>query len=68
MTAVAHEPLTPEGIRLEGFLALNTPEGFRAELIEGEVAVTPPPDGDHDGKRLALPEPFEFDPDTSDHL
>ncbi|MEU0840271.1 Uma2 family endonuclease [Streptomyces sp. NPDC005962] len=33
---------------LEGFLALETPEGFRAELIEDEIVITPPPDGDHE--------------------
>lgn len=48
MTAVAHEPITPAEGLLEIFLALDTPEGFRAELIEGEIVVTPPPDGDHE--------------------
>ncbi|WP_330291450.1 Uma2 family endonuclease [Streptomyces sp. NBC_00576] len=48
MTAMAHEPLTREEVLLEGFLALDTPEGFRAELIEGEIIVTPPPDGEHE--------------------
>jgi Uma2 family endonuclease len=48
MTAMAHEPLTQAEVLLEGFLALETPEGFRAELIDGEIVVTPPPDGDHE--------------------
>ncbi|MGX1474241.1 UNVERIFIED_CONTAM: Uma2 family endonuclease [Streptomyces canus] len=48
MTAVTHEPLTPAEGLLEIFQALDTPEGFRAELIEGEIVVTPPPDGDHE--------------------
>ncbi|MFF3780262.1 Uma2 family endonuclease [Streptomyces sp. NPDC001933] len=43
-----HEPLTQADVLLEGFLALDTPEGFRAELIEGEIVVIPPPDGDHE--------------------
>jgi Uma2 family endonuclease len=45
---MAHEPLSQEELLLEGFLALNTPEGYRAEFIEGEIVVTPPPDGDHE--------------------
>ncbi|MFE2556120.1 Uma2 family endonuclease [Streptomyces sp. NPDC059352] len=48
MTAMPHESLTQADILLEGFLALDTPEGFRAELIEGEIVVTPLPDGDHE--------------------
>ncbi|WP_199815439.1 Uma2 family endonuclease [Streptomyces griseus] len=48
MTAMAHEPLTQAEVLLEGFLALDTPEGFRAELVEGEIVVTPPPDGEHE--------------------
>ncbi|WP_253195359.1 Uma2 family endonuclease [Streptomyces sp. JHA26] len=47
MTAMAHEPITQD-LLLEWFLDLDAPEGFRAELIEGEIVVTPPPDGDHE--------------------
>lgn len=36
MTAMAHEPIaTDHETLLDYFLALETPEGFRAELIEG---------------------------------
>ncbi|WP_211258861.1 Uma2 family endonuclease [Spirillospora albida] len=51
MTVMAHEPLTQDGATVdlvEYFLALDTPEGFRAELIDGEIVVTPPPGGDHE--------------------
>jgi len=48
MTAMAHEPLPQDDDLLEWFLALETPEGYRAEFIEGEIVVTPPPDGDHE--------------------
>ncbi|MFJ9950620.1 Uma2 family endonuclease [Kitasatospora sp. NPDC091207] len=53
MSAVAHEqPISDspseEDLLLEGFLSLHSPEGFRAELIEGEIIVAPPPDGDHE--------------------
>lgn len=44
-----HEPERTENDLLEdSFLALETPEGYRAELIEREIVVTPPPAGDHE--------------------
>ncbi|MEW1658296.1 Uma2 family endonuclease [Streptomyces sp. NPDC093707] len=49
MTAMAREPMpTQNDSLLKGFLALETPAGFRAELIEGEIVVTRPTDGDHE--------------------
>ncbi|MDH6112957.1 Uma2 family endonuclease [Kitasatospora sp. MAP12-15] len=52
MTALTHDYSeiagADEGGLLDAFLALETPEGFKAELIEGEIIVTPPPDGDHE--------------------
>ncbi|GGX39514.1 Uma2 family endonuclease [Streptomyces noursei] len=49
MTAMAHEPMaTDKETLLDFFLSLETPEGFRAELVEGEIVVTPPTDGDHE--------------------
>lgn len=48
MVAMAYEtPSQPETL-LEYFQALETPLGFRAELIEGEVVVTPPPAAVHE--------------------
>ncbi|GAA2978692.1 Uma2 family endonuclease [Streptomyces lactacystinicus] len=46
MPAVEH-PLGEDSL-LQAFLELDTPPGFKAELIEGEIVVTPPPDGDHE--------------------
>ncbi|WP_019634296.1 Uma2 family endonuclease [Actinomadura atramentaria] len=54
MTAMVHdqhvtqEQEEQEDLLLEGFLALQTPEGFRAEFIDGEIVVSPPPIGKHD--------------------
>ncbi|WP_411129429.1 Uma2 family endonuclease [Streptomyces sp. x-19] len=49
MTAMAHEPMaTDKETLLDFFLGLDTPQGFRAELVEGEIVVTPPPDGNHE--------------------
>ncbi|MFJ6215740.1 Uma2 family endonuclease [Streptomyces sp. NPDC092296] len=45
---MAQEPQPSEDSLLESFLGLQTPEGTRAELLEGEIVVTPPPDGNHE--------------------
>ncbi|MGW4697699.1 Uma2 family endonuclease [Kitasatospora cineracea] len=39
---------SPEDDLLDAFLALDTPQGFKAEIIEGEIIVTPPPNGEHE--------------------
>ncbi len=46
MPAVEH-PLGEESL-LQAFLGLDTPLGSKAEFIEGEIVVTPPPDGEHE--------------------
>ncbi|MFJ3214328.1 Uma2 family endonuclease [Kitasatospora sp. NPDC086801] len=33
---------------IQAFLELDTPPGYKAELIEGEIVVAPPPDGAHE--------------------
>ncbi|MEV7217247.1 Uma2 family endonuclease [Kitasatospora cineracea] len=33
---------------LADFLALETPEGYRAELVAGEIVLSPPQDGGHE--------------------
>ncbi len=52
MSALTHEfaqcASDDDGGLLEAFLALDAPEGFKAELIEGKIVVTPPPDGEHE--------------------
>ncbi|MFE6972662.1 Uma2 family endonuclease [Streptomyces sp. NPDC057682] len=48
MSAKPHEPLSRADVLLGDFFALDPPEGFRAELIEGDIVLTPPPDGNHE--------------------
>lgn len=47
MTAMTREPETPDTL-LRDFLSLDIPEGYRAQLIDGEIVVTPPPGGNHE--------------------
>lgn len=46
-TVITYDPLS-EQLLLDWFVTLDTPYGFRAELIEGELVLTPPPDGSHE--------------------
>jgi Uma2 family endonuclease len=48
MTVMTREPEAPVDLTLQYFLSLDTPEGYRAELIDGEIFVTPPPNGNHE--------------------
>lgn len=48
MTTMPEEPpLVRDDLR-EAFAALEVMPGFRAELIDGEIIVSPPPDGQHE--------------------
>lgn len=42
-----HDPEASSEFLLKSFLDLGTPEGLRAELVDGEIVLTPPPDGNH---------------------
>ncbi|MFJ9607124.1 Uma2 family endonuclease [Kitasatospora sp. NPDC101176] len=46
MPAIEH-PMGEDNL-LQAFLELDTPMGSKAEFIEGEIIVTPPPDGAHE--------------------
>jgi Uma2 family endonuclease len=52
VTAMSCAPYAPSigkaELVLEAFQEFDPPEGFRAELIEGEIVMAPPPDGDHE--------------------
>jgi Uma2 family endonuclease len=50
MQTMTREPDAPGRSLLEDFLALDahTPDGYRAELIDGAITVTPPPGGNHE--------------------
>ena len=47
MIVMTRDHGTPAEFMLADFLNLDTPEGYRAELIDREIVVTPPPDGNH---------------------
>ena len=44
---MTRNPGTPTEFLLADFLTLDTPEGYCAELVDGEIVVTPPPDRNH---------------------
>jgi Uma2 family endonuclease len=48
MFVMTREPEAPDDSTLEYFLSFDAPEGYRAELIDGEIVVTPPPNGNHE--------------------
>lgn len=47
MIVMTRDPGAQAEFMLADFLNLDTPEGYRAELIDGEIVVTSPPDGNH---------------------
>jgi Uma2 family endonuclease len=47
MIVMTRAPGTPAEFLLADFLTFEFPKGYRAELIDGEIVVTPPHDGNH---------------------
>jgi Uma2 family endonuclease len=47
MVVMTRDPDTPAEFLLADFLKFDLPEGYRAELIDGEIVVTRPLDGNH---------------------
>jgi Uma2 family endonuclease len=45
---MTREPEAQTETVLREFLSLEIPEGYRAQLIDGEIFVTPPPGGNHE--------------------
>ncbi len=56
MIVMSRDPDAPAEFLLADFLTFDTPEGYRAELVDGEIVVTPPLDGDH-GRSIWTPLP-----------
>ena len=48
MTAMPEEPSPVRGDLREAYAALDVMPGFRAELVDGEIIVSPTPDGQHE--------------------
>jgi Uma2 family endonuclease len=49
MSVMTREPDDAQlDVLLRDFQSLETPEGYRAEFIDGVIVVTPPPSGDHE--------------------
>jgi Uma2 family endonuclease len=54
MTAMPDEPPFVRDDLREAFAALDVMPGFRAELVDGEIIVSPPPDGQHETVVVAV--------------
>ncbi|MEU8802792.1 Uma2 family endonuclease [Spirillospora sp. NPDC048819] len=54
MTAMPEEPSFVRYDLREAFATLEVMPGFRAELVDGEIIVSPPPDGQHETVVVAV--------------